>query len=445
MSPAVSGRNLSPLEGVVDLIDRARSLNFVVMADIVGPLSEGALRGALDRVQQVHPLLSVRIVRDGPRAAFTTEGVGPIPLRRLQGDASDAAAEAEREMNLALPRETGPLLRCTWMARKGDADRSFLLLTFNHTIGDGSSGAYLLRDIVSLAGGAVGPAVHALPEPLESHMPAAARGLRGLFRLLRFLTRELWGWLWHGGIPRRVRHEQQVAVEDVRARLVQKTVAGPLLERLRQVSRTKGTSVHGALTAALMLAYLTCEEGKRSSVLCMGSPVDLRQRMAPPVGDDVGLFVSIAQSTHRVAANTDFWELARAARAALVASIERQDPFCFAPMVGWLVPKLDRWLGGPDAPQRVARFASKMVNATTGITNLGVLAIEPKHGVLRIERVQFTVSPSAMADLVCTAATFGGVLCWNFVYNAPRLGASRVEALAAEALSRLVDAVGEVA
>lgn len=432
------GRELGALESVVDLIDRARSLNFVVMADLRGTIDPAALRAALDRAQAIHPLLRVRIDRADAKARFTSDRVGPVPLEIVERGV-DASAVATAEMNRPLPREVGPLARCVWL--RGDGERSTLMLTFNHTIGDGRAGACLLGDVLALLGGRRSLSPLPMPSPLEARIPAASRGARGLWRFLGFVARQVGGSLARGGFPRRVRRERAVPVEAVEARLVSRAVDRALLERLTARARAQETSVHGALGAALLLAYLRCEEGGRTRVLGLGSPVDLRRRMDPPVGDEVGLFVALAQSSHRVRADTPFWALARETRGQLAAGIERGDPLCFAPVVGWLVPRLSWLLGGAEAPRKVAAFAGRMIDATSAITNLGVLDLPRDQGALELERVQFVVSPSAMADLVTTAATFDGVLSWNFVHNAPRVSAARVEALADAALSALRAAV----
>lgn len=433
-----AGRPLGALERVVDLVDRARSLNFVVIGDLRGPLAPAALRAALDAAQRLHPLLGVRIDRRGATPRFCADGVGPIPLRVIDG-AAPTAEVATAELNAPLPRDAGPLVRATWIVRGGDGGT--LMLTFNHTIGDGASGALLLRDVVAVAGGAAPRAPLPLPAPLEERLPRHTRGAAGIARLGRFVAREVAGHVGRRALPQRVRCEVRVPVEAVEARLVQRELDRATVAALIARARAEGTSVHGALEAALMRAFVRCEAGDRPCVVCMGAPVNLRVRLEPPIGDDVGMFVALAQATHRVDPSAPFWALARAARGALAASVERGEPLAFAPVVAWLVAKVVGASDAPDAPGRAAALVQRAMSATTGITNLGALAIPRHHGPLTIERVQFVVSPSAMADLVTTAATFDGVLCWNFVYNAPRVSAARVERLADAAVAALQAAV----
>lgn len=431
--PSGEARGLSPLEGVVDLVDRARSLNFVVIADIAGPLSDDSLRDALDTAQRRHPLLAVRIDGSGPRAHFRSDGVGPIPLELIDDEACNWASHAEHEMNAPLPRATGPLVRCTRLRR--GPDQTTLMLTFNHTIGDGSSGAYLLRDILEAVAGRPARPALPLPAPTESRLPESARGLGGLIRLMRFFAREFLGYARAASLPRRVQVEAQTPLSQVRGAFVHREMQPDLLTALVDRCRREKTSVHGALNAAMMQTYLQLENSAKPGFLVMGSPVNMRNRMQPPVGDDIGLFVSIAQSAHRVRPSTEFWALARDARHALARSIEAEDPFCLAPVASWIVARLAGFLSGPAGPGRVAALVSRLINATTGITNLGVLEIDEVYGPLSIERIQFVVSPSAMANFVTTAATHRGRLSWNFVFNEPRVSRTRVEAFADHAMS----------
>ena len=61
-------------------LDRAKTINFVTIVQITGPLEPEALRRALDLLQKRHPMLSARIVEEGVERSFVFGEAPPVPL-----------------------------------------------------------------------------------------------------------------------------------------------------------------------------------------------------------------------------------------------------------------------------------------------------------------------------------------------------------------------------
>src|SRR5262245_1774345 len=112
--PAIE-RSLDALETTLWLLDRLARLSGIVVAEVAGPLTESALRAALDAVQQRHPLLRVRIVLEEGNRLIYRGGVPPIPLRVVESPPETWLVEGEREQQSPFPTESGPLFRCTWL------------------------------------------------------------------------------------------------------------------------------------------------------------------------------------------------------------------------------------------------------------------------------------------------------------------------------------------
>ncbi len=438
----MQGRPLGGVEFAVELLDRARSLNFVMIAQISGPLTEEKLRAGLDDVQRRHPLLRARLIPYQRERAFDLQGVPKIPLRSAAPQTPvDWLGQVETELRTPFVQE-GPLIRCGWFPVPEDQSPSggTLLLTFHHSISDGTSGAYLLRDLLqSCAAQPLEPM--SFPQPIEAHMPAGTQGIRGLLKLASFALRQLLFFVRLGGLPRRISVEAECPVDQVNASVIHRALPPELLAALRARAKQEGTTVHGALSSAMMLAFVQEELSGKAAVLGFGAPVNMRDRMEPPVGEDVGLYVSMAQSAHRVSSSTEFWQLAKDAKHQLAQSIQAQDPFCFVPVTSWFISRMMGRLFGERAPKLVAALTSKAVRATTGLTNLGVLQISGRYGALEVQRVHFAAAPSAMANLVATAATFNNTLLWNFIYNAPRLSQARMERYADACVAAIERAV----
>ena len=115
-------------------------------AHVTGSIGEDVLRRSLDAIQARHPLLRVRIERDGwNRLSFKTSKVPRLPLRIVDESADTWVEEAEKELHEEFPVREGPLMRCT-LVRHGQEDNT-VLLSFHHAIGDAISGSFLMRDL----------------------------------------------------------------------------------------------------------------------------------------------------------------------------------------------------------------------------------------------------------------------------------------------------------
>lgn len=436
MPTAGVSRRLSPLETGLWRMDQAAPLNFATVAEISGPLDAAALRVALDATQSRHAHLRERIiVDDARRPAFTREGVAALPLRIAE---NDWLAEVEREINDAVPAEVGPLARCVLVPTREGSCR--VILTLHHSIGDGMSGAYLMRDLIQSAGAAAeGLPADLAPltddTPLDDRVPPG--GLAGLWAKLRFVLSELVHLLTRG-TPVRMRRDRTVPCWERRTRLIHEVLDPDLSARLANRAREEGTTVHGALSAAITLGLVEDTGVKRGAHVVFGSPVNLRKDLSPPVADDVGFYVSMLAFHAVVRPDMRLWDLARAVRASLTADRERGTP---AAVIG-LLPLLFALIGGArTSPRTLAARWERMVPATTGLTNLGRLDVETTHGPLRIESLHFAAAPSALGDFLCTATSLHGRIFWNFLWPDPTLDADHATDLVRRIVARLRSAI----
>lgn len=130
--------------------------NIVTAVRIRGALTPERLRSALDNAQQRHPLLGVNTILDSRGIPwFTSEGIGPIPLTVLKREGSGHVLRiTERELNahfdIDKPRRSRlPLMRVTLLSPEDASNEpSDMILCAQHTITDGMSMAFLVRDLL---------------------------------------------------------------------------------------------------------------------------------------------------------------------------------------------------------------------------------------------------------------------------------------------------------
>ncbi|MCB9550074.1 MAG: hypothetical protein H6706_30055 [Myxococcales bacterium] len=430
MRPTPDGRPLDGPEDTLRRIDQAVPLNFCVVAEVEGPLTDQALRAGLKALQARHPLLRVGFAAEGPPAFAPLDA--PLPMAVcVQPEPAWTGAIVEE---LAQPFTAGPLARARWI-RHGDA-RSRVVLTFHHSVNDGHGGMFALRDLLAGAAahldGAAAPADPLpLPTPMMARIPSRFRGFRVLWPLLTAALRDL-GRLLRVGPARGLVPERPCDVVGRTLHVVTRAVEPEVTARLVARARQERTTVHGALLAALGQA-LAAERG-RAVTLALGSPVDLRKRLDPPAGEAVGLFVGMISSAARVDPAGDLWALARRLRDDVKRDADRGLPFALHRLMG-LVARW--WQRGHATPQTLARRLYHFVPACSGLSNLGRLGVPGAHGPLAVRGLQLFIHPSALGDFVGTAAEFAGVLHLCFSAMAPAVSPERAARLVDATVARL--------
>lgn len=141
MDDIMIDRRLSPSENLWWVLDQECRCNFVIRSGITGPTREEVLRQGLKAVQVRHPMLRVRVERDGWNSlSFQTHGAQGIPLRIEEAPPNAWIKQAEKELHEELPVKDGPLVRCT-LVRHTDEDHT-VLIAFHHAILDAISGSF---------------------------------------------------------------------------------------------------------------------------------------------------------------------------------------------------------------------------------------------------------------------------------------------------------------
>ena len=425
-------RPLSPIERTVWRLSAGSSLNFTTVARIKGDLSVAALQRGVDAAQARHPHLRHGVDSSDPKEPWFVKAEGMRLLVEVVDD-REWLEVLETELGRSIG-EGGPLARVLWVpSHQGGR----AMLTLHHAIGDGKSGVFAMRDILSVAAdSSIGLPVLSDITPIDERLAATAQGLRGRLGLLRFAATEAWRDLYVGkAAPPRY---------DATPRCTERTTMVLVRERdpewVSQVAgraRAEGTSVHGVMLAAIALAVAE-DRLDESVVVNVGSPIDLRATLNPPVGEDVGYFVSLLPFRTKLRGGENIWDLARAIKAELVAGkAAGQDH-----VTAHALPFVDSLIrGAKKTPAEFVHAWEDTVQSTAGLTNLGRLGIQTEYGLFSVEAMHFAVNASALSAFVCTATSTAGRLNWNFQYTRPTFTRAHAEALT----DRMVELVEEAA
>jgi len=227
-----------------------------------GPLEEGALRAALQRLVQRHEALRTRLVA-GPdgRPAQVIDPPGPVPLPTVaigRPDLTPAgaepsqlreiiAAEAMRPFDLA----AGPLLRCTLLRLA--ASEHLLLVVAHHAVFDGLSIPILVRELAALYAVEAAGQRCELPD-LPVQFADYARWERGrLHGAPRSELEDYWRKTLDGcEVVQLATDRPRPVVDDFAGGLAERITSPALLPGLRDLARREGTTVYTTVLAAVL-------------------------------------------------------------------------------------------------------------------------------------------------------------------------------------------------
>jgi Condensation domain len=442
-------RPLGFLEWVFWLIEQVGSVNFVVAAEVAGPLTPEVLRSALDAVQAQQPLLRARVAM-GPRNRlwFRSDNVGCVPLRVCDAAADDWIIEAELERETPFQTDTGPLCRCT-LLQHGD-NRATLLTTINHMIGDGVSGLFLVGSILQAAGANCGGRAHQFDRPalgraMDDHLPRWTKRWPGVGTAFR-------AGLSDRALRRRLGKADAIPVDGSaplggrRNRVIPVELDPDTTRRLFAKAREEKCSLHGILAAAQMRAI--AREFNRDGVTqSLATGTSVRGRIERKVSnDELGLFASVVESLHRIDPAESLWALAHDVQRAVARKVAAGADLRAVAKRATMQAALRWWLQpGEQGRRRFERMLARRSPPTSMISVIPrgeQIARATDYGPLSVESLRgFGGGPRT--PLFSMSTVSHGRLHWNFVYLEPILSRLRAQRIADRAILEVQQAIGE--
>jgi len=431
-------RPLGTFETALTLTGQHAPFVVVTVLQLAGGPSPQRLRQALVALQVRQPMLRLRIVERSGGFGFEPAAGRPIPLRQIdRRDDATWRGVAEAELNERIDIASGPLLRCAYVApanengsTRAQRGRSELVLTFHHTVMDAVSGAPLLRQLLTLCEEPEGEPELAdgstLP-PVEERFPSAARGVRGGWRLLRFLGRQLVDEMSYRLRSRGAR--KPPIVEPARCRVLPVELSEAESARLVRSLRRERVTLNAALSAALLLAaYRHLYSGESETALRYITFANLRPYLRPPVPDDhLGCAIVMLRYTARLGPGRGFWRLAHEIAEQADAGVRRGDKFCAVR----LSERMMRMILG--------RGSERM--AATAVSYSGVTRLGERYGSIGVRGTHAFVSNLGLGpEYTAQARWFRNRLQLDVVYLESDMDETLARVLADEVLDTLRDA-----
>jgi NRPS condensation-like uncharacterized protein len=388
--------------------------NVMARVRLGGHLTAGLVERAATALAAEHPMLRVSITADadGGNPAFTPTAES-IPIRRVAGDDLEWEREAERELGTALDWQRGPLVRIVDIALNSPEETHDLLLTVSHIIGDALTAMSLLHRLIEYTGELCSTAdddpTGASRPPTgttEDLLPARYRGIRamavfgatGLADLLAMTMAR----------PSRLAPEANVAPGQRRTRITRRTLTSNQVDTLMRRCRAEGVTVHGALTAAMLLAIGPSAAQRDSGRVSLGTTINVRAELSPPVPNDaVGVYVSIIQSILPFGGRHDLWSVARRVNRSISRRRRVGQHLALIYAMRFIFP------GSITMGARVFGLSERHGPTNICITNVGAYAFPGQIGDWQLSGAQLFCSVSQ--GLLAMVNTSHDRLFWNFL------------------------------
>ena len=438
-----------------------------MVARIKGYVTEDMLKKAVDKVQQRHALLRVRIKDDHEHAQwFTSEEVQEIPIeivpRKSENDWIIIHAEASK---IPYEFETRPPIRFILVQ---SADVSELIILCHHIICDGMSLAYLARDLMVHLGD---PAreVEVLPAPAAidlDNLPGDV-SQSGLVKTVIKRMNQKWA-------------EESVFFDNEDYKILTQTYWDNInhaffsielseAETSALVARCKeeNVTVNSALAAAFAGAQ-SFVEGDKPYHAALAVGVSLRDRIPNPAGEGMGYYAGAVELKFKYNKKKSFWENARKFHKTIRPKYTNKvlfkdilnwlylDPTIFEAMnfkkLGGLVPpdsgryeKLSTFSKKEDVVLKLLQ-RDKIESLETkhwgvAVTNLGRLDFPKTYGALELDRLMMQPGgavPLTNVNLVLGAVTCSGKLSLIVEYAEEAVDTATIETIKDKAMEFLL-------
>ncbi len=405
--------------------------NVTLSATIKGSFPIDLLTEALAWLQLRHSRLRVKIValhQNQPQ--FSLENVPPIPLRVIERQGEEHwCQEMVEELRHPLSWNEEPLLRVLLLH---SSDVSNLIITFHHCIGDGLSGAYLIRDILQFIGEPDIPR-ELLPDlpPVDEIIPDITKNVVGENLNDSIDTESI--------LTKTYRKNQQNNTPDTLAiRLFHWTLSSAETTKLVARCREEKTTVHGALCAAFLLAIAAEIKSPDEIILRCHTPVNIRNYLTINVGENLGEYITRPITNHQLTQKTNFWNLAREVKYKLNQLVADGKLFDDVLKARALLSNNSN-KGGENSDAR------DIGGMDLAITNLGNLNIKQQFGKLQLQDLYLMATGPKSLPLLIGIATLQEKMCFICRYQeslVPGANAYNIKNTAMEQLLTALIGVG---
>ena len=438
-----------------------------LVARIKGNVTKIMLKNAVDKVQQRHALLQVRIKEDQEgNLWFTSEGVQEIPIEVVHRKSENDWIKVHTEgAKLPYDFEARPAIRFILVQ---SPEMSELIILCHHIICDGMSLAYLARDLmVHLGDQAAEAQLLPPPEPISlDNLPSEVTP-SGLIKYFVNKIKQKWADEYESFDQEDYEVLNKAYWDNYNHEILSieltedKTSA--LVARCRQENVTVNTALITAWVGA-QNAVMSPQPHHSKTV----NAVSLRDRLPNPPGEGMGYYALGVEVKYKYNPKKSFWGNARKYHKKITANTSNKKVFGDLPIflqmdsniyealnfkkLGTLVdrnsPRYEKLHGFGKREDVVVRLLKQAKMETLdaklfgpAITNLGRLDFPITYGSLELDRLIMQPGgafPLVHVDMVLGAVTCAGKLSLVIEYAEEAVDTATMKQIKAKALDFLL-------
>jgi hypothetical protein len=423
-------RKLGKFELAETLSDEHSSFNVAGILFLENGPTKDTLRNALDKLQQRHPLLRVKILKQKKKHNFDSGSVSKIPLEIVErGNEKQWESEVESSLNTRLDTESGPLIRVTYLLNSVPNTESELILTCHHSIVDAASMLTLYKELLGLCSKMEnGESLNDFPElpllpPEEAFFPPLYRGLSRKWHTMGYLLRQMGDEIGYR-LSMRGNPKAEIPLSG-QCRILPLTMPAPITEKIIRASRRRKIGLNSLLTAGMLQAVANMIYKGHDLPLRYFTFADLRPYLKPPVPEEnLGTYHSMLRSTIQVKENQDIWDLA--------GRINQQNHKVFKRGDKFISPLLS-----PQMMSMIIRLKS-MRMGTTALSYQGSIKLPSSFGRTRVTGIRGYISNFSLGPLYTAAVRlFNKEFLWDILYLDSDMDLSQAQSIANEILGTL--------
>jgi hypothetical protein len=387
-------RSLGAMEQLFWTWDQHRPNHFVLAAQIDGRLPPEQWRQAMDSLQARNPLLGARIVEETTgRARFIPEPELRLPIRFETLGELSWQVQAGRELLERFDTQTGPLSRLTLL----ENDRhTIVLFIAHHAPLDGMGATRLLDELIQVVCGE-----SLLPKPAVQAPELVLADERHLLPTPLLPTNE-------NVSSFRPLSDQPPFVETL-------SIEAKMIRQLVARCRDEGTTMHGLITAAVLVAGRSLLKEWSERPVRVATPVNIRG-LDSSFEDAMGVFMIPARTIDDSPQSAQIWSMAVALRHELLPYVGREGGLIGLNLLSSVVePSLSK--------EDALKLLTSVLPWDLIVTNLGRISFKGEHSALRVKSLWGPMVSSGLSgEQVIGVATLNDVLQLSYTTYQPISG-----------------------
>ena len=372
------GRPLGARERFLWLLDQQRPVHFTMAAEITGNYASDQWLQALGMVQQQHPLLSAAIHINSDRVPeFIMQPERTIPFKVVKLSTTDAwITQLEQDAAERFNSTSAPLLRVAIYESDGS---SVIALTAHHAITDGRSLSFILRDLLNAMNGEAGQ-IYSMPPSLDFYTEQshnAASQIPVTDEINDIFKQQ----------PPQAWPKPQFQVLEL---------SKDLTSRIVERSKQERTSVHGALSAALVWA----SKSWNFNPVRIYSPVSVRETVG--AGETTCVSITGRTVSFDSLSKSSFWDTARYAKQELTGANSLAFLTAFNQSLLEMLPTV-------SSSGDIDHFINTKLTHEFLLSNLGALPFPTDYGKMQLKAIWGPfLLPGSEGSQSLGVATFNG-------------------------------------